>query len=122
MVLCKDIGKNYEEIAAQYLKKRGYKIIGRNYFVAGIGEIDIIAKDGKILVFAEVKFRSGKDYGSPSQFVNKSKQLKITKTALCYVKENKIRSDIRFDVVSICADDVEHIKNAFCTDDKNYYF
>ncbi len=122
MVLCKDIGRDYEQMAAAYLKKCGYKIIERNYFVPDIGEIDIIAKDKFFLVFVEVKFRSSKDYGAPGQFVNKSKQLKITKTALCYIKKNNIRPNIRFDVVSICANRLEHIKNAFCIEDKNYYF
>ena len=117
-----DIGKNYEQIAVKYLKNLGYKIIEQNYRLLPIGEIDIIVKDKKTLVFVEVKFRQNKDYGNPSEFVNKSKQLKITKTALYYIKINSIKSDIRFDVISICNDDIEHIKNAFCIDNKNYYF
>lgn len=117
-----DIGKNYEQIAVKYLKDLGYKIIEQNYRLLPIGEIDIIVKDKKTLVFVEVKFRQNKDYGNPSEFVNKSKQLKITKTALYYIKINSIKSDIRFDVISICNDDIEHIKNAFCIDNKNYYF
>lgn len=117
-----DIGKNYEELAVKYLKDLGYKIIERNYLISDIGEIDIIVKDKKTLVFVEVKFRRNKDFGNPSEFVNKSKQLKITKTSLCYIKKNKIKTDIRFDVVSICNNNIEHIKNAFCIDNKNYYF
>ncbi|MFA6613351.1 MAG: YraN family protein [Endomicrobiia bacterium] len=122
MISNTDIGKNYEQIAVKYLKGLGYKIIEQNYRLLPIGEIDIIVKDKKTLVFVEVKFRQNKDYGNPSEFVNKSKQLKITKTALYYIKINSVKSDIRFDVISICNDDIEHIKNAFCIDNKNYYF
>ncbi|MDD3922309.1 MAG: YraN family protein [Endomicrobiaceae bacterium] len=122
MISNTDIGKNYEQIAVKYLKGLGYKIIEQNYRLLPIGEIDIIVKDKKTLVFVEVKFRQNKDYGNPSEFVNKSKQLKITKTALYYIKINSVKSDIRFDVISICNDDIEHIKNAFCVDNKNYYF
>ncbi|MDD3053622.1 MAG: YraN family protein, partial [Endomicrobiaceae bacterium] len=114
MISNTDIGKNYEQIAVKYLKGLGYKIIEQNYRLLPIGEIDIIVKDKKTLVFVEVKFRQNKDYGNPSEFVNKSKQLKITKTALYYIKINSVKSDIRFDVISICNDDIEHIKNAFC--------
>ena len=122
MISNTDIGKNYEQIAVKYLKGLGYKIIEQNYRLLPIGEIDIIVKDKKTLVFVEVKFRQNKDYGNPSEFVNKSKQLKITKTALYYIKINSVKSDIRFDVISICNDNIEHIKNAFCVDNKNYYF
>ncbi|MDD5102114.1 MAG: YraN family protein [Endomicrobiaceae bacterium] len=122
MISNTDIGKNYEQIAVKYLKNLGYKVIEQNYRLLPIGEIDIIVKDKKTLVFVEVKFRQNKDYGNPSEFVNKLKQLKITKTALYYIKINSVKSDIRFDVISICNDDIEHIKNAFCVDNKNYYF
>ncbi len=117
-----ETGKNYEKNAADYLKKSGFKIIEMNYLLPPVGEIDIIAKDKKTFVFVEVKFRKNKNFGSPCEFVNKSKQLKITKTALHYIKKNKIKNDIRFDVISICGEVTEHIKNAFCINDKNFYF
>lgn len=122
MNLNADTGKKYERAAAKFLKNLGYKIVEQNYRLLPFGEIDIIAKDKKILVFVEVKFRKNKSYGDPGEFVNESKQLKITKTALFYIKKNNVKSDIRFDVVSICNDEIEHIKNAFCISDKNYYF
>ncbi|MFA7074484.1 MAG: YraN family protein [Endomicrobiaceae bacterium] len=114
-------GKNYEKTAADYLKKSGYKIIEMNYRMLPVGEIDIIAKDKKTFVFVEVKFRKNHDFGCPAEFVNKSKQLKITKTALYYIKTNKLKSDIRFDVISICGGITEHIKNAFCINNGSYY-
>lgn len=116
-----DIGKNYEEVAVKYLKKSGYKIIEQNYRLK-IGEIDIIAKDKNTLIFVEVKYRQTKEFGTPSEFVNKQKQNKIIKTAIFYLKQNQITSDFRFDVVSICNDETEHIKNAFSPQISKYYF
>ncbi len=117
-----DIGKKYEQKAIDYLIKLNYKIIEQNFKLLPIGEIDIIAKDKGTMVFVEVKYRKNKNFGVPAEFVNKSKQHKITRTALCYIKKNKINADIRFDVISICQNEIEHIKNAFCIDNKRYYF
>ncbi len=115
-----DIGKKYEDEAVTFLKNLKYKIIEQNFKLLPIGEIDIIAKDKNTIVFVEVKYRKTKDFGTPAEFVTKSKQKKVIKTALCYIKQNKIKADIRFDVISICQTEIEHIKNAFCHD--NYFF
>lgn len=117
--LAVDIGKQYEQEAVRYLEKTGYKIVEQNFKLLPIGEIDIIAKKDKIIVFVEVKYRKSKNFGFPFEFVTKSKQKKVIKTALCYIKKNKIKADIRFDIISICGNDIEHIKNAFCPE--NYY-
>ena len=114
------IGKKHEDEAVNYLKKLNYKIIEQNFKLLPIGEIDIIAKDKKTFVFVEVKYRKTKEFGTPAEFVTKSKQKKVIKTALCYIKQNKIKADTRFDVVSICGTEIEHIKNAFCPE--NYFF
>ncbi|MBQ4179030.1 MAG: YraN family protein [Elusimicrobia bacterium] len=114
--LTTDIGKKYEDEAVNFLKKLNYKIIEQNFKLLPIGEIDIIAKDKKTIVFVEVKYRKTKEFGTPAEFVTKSKQNKVIKTALCYIKQNKIKADIRFDVISICQTEIEHIKNAFCPD------
>ena len=118
--LTTDIGKKHEDEAVNFLKKLNYEIIEQNFKLLPIGEIDIIAKDKDTIVFVEVKYRKNNLFGAPSQFVNKSKQQKVTRTALCYLKKNKIKSDIRFDVISICQNEIEHIKNAFTA--TNYYF
>ena len=115
-----DIGKKYEQEAVKYLKQKNYKIIEQNFKLLPIGEIDIIAKDKKTIVFIEVKYRKNKNFGLPCEFVTKSKQEKIIKTALCYLKQNKLKTDIRFDIISICGNDIEYIKNAFYSD--NYYY
>ena len=109
-----DIGKKHEDEAVRYLENLNYKIMEQNFKVLPIGEIDIIAKDKDTIVFVEVKYRKNKNFGTPAEFVRKSKQKKVIKTALCYIKQNKIKADIRFDVISICQTEIEHIKNAFC--------
>lgn len=118
--LTTDIGKKYELEAVKYLKQKGYKIIEQNFKLLPIGEIDIIAKDKKTLAFVEVKYRKNKNFGLPCEFVTKAKQKKIIKTALCYIKQNNIKADIRFDIVSICGDDIEYIENAFYCDNYSY--
>ena len=118
MGITTDIGNNYETVAAEFLTKLGYKIIEKNYRVK-VGEIDIIASEKKTIVFVEVKFRKNNNYGNPYEFVTTQKQQKIIKAALLYIKQHKLKTDFRFDVISICNDKIEHIKNAFSA---NRYF
>ncbi|MBO4473813.1 MAG: YraN family protein [Clostridiales bacterium] len=86
-----DIGKKSEEYVADYLEKRGCRILARNYSVHNVGEIDIICEfKGKVLVI-EVKSRDSRNrYGTPEEAVTKSKQNKIMQTTVLYCKENKI--------------------------------
>ena len=110
-------GKESESIAARYLKKNGYKILEQNYRNK-LGEIDIIAKDKKTLVFIEVKARKSDLFGNPKWAITPKKQRKISMVALYYLKATKqINTKARFDVVSISSAQakprVEIIKNAF---------
>jgi len=110
-------GKESEALATHYLKLSGYRILECNYRNR-IGEIDIIAKEGPVLVFVEVKARQTGRYGSPKNAVTPAKQLKISKTALAYLKKTgQLNSKARFDVVAIDArynpPDIEVVKNAF---------
>ena len=110
-------GEQSEALAANYLKLSGYRILERNYRNR-IGEIDIIARDGKSLVFIEVKARKTGRYGSPKTAVTPAKQAKISNTATLYLKETgQLNCKARFDVVAIDArynpPDIEVIKNAF---------
>ena len=112
-------GKQGEKIASQYLLKKGYSIIRKNYRSFS-GEIDIIAFDEaqRILVFIEVRFRSGNFQVDPLESVDYRKQEKIKKTALKFLSETKIPYDsVRFDVVGIVERDgrfeIEHVKDAF---------
>ncbi len=111
------LGKESESIAADHLKKLGYRILEKNYRNQ-LGEIDIIAKDKGTLVFVEVKARSSYRFGNPKWAVTQKKQKKISMVALYYLKGLKKRNvKARFDVVAIgYAKDnlkIEVVKNAF---------
>ncbi|MBR3898958.1 MAG: YraN family protein [Elusimicrobiaceae bacterium] len=106
-------GAQAETLAANYLQQKGYKILARNYR-KNCGEIDIIALDGKTLVFAEVKSRTSSAFGGPLAAITKSKQNKISATALCYIKENAPKFDsIRFDAICLLNGEMTHLPNAF---------
>jgi len=107
-----ELGKSGEDLAEKYLNKIGYKIIEKN-FKTKFGEIDIIAKDKKTIVFAEVKTRAGNAYGSPQSAVNFYKQKHLSLAAFTFIKKNSLKSDYRFDIIAICDDKIEHIENAF---------
>ena len=115
----RSIGNIGEDIAVKWLvKNKNYNILDRNYST-GYGEIDIIAEDGKALVFIEVKLRNGTDFGYPYEAVNKNKQRRICKAALRYVQEKYNNDDInmRFDVAEIINKDgvyyIRYTENAF---------
>lgn len=93
---------NYgEEIACQYLKKNGYKILERNYRIRG-GEIDIVAKDGETLVFIEVKTRYSYEYGPPAESMTPWKIKYLLKTARFYVQKiNWDDREYRLDFVGV---------------------
>lgn len=110
-------GESGESIAVKSLKKNGYQIIEQNYRCK-LGEIDIIARDGRVLAFIEVKARRTGDFGGPKWAVTPRKQRKISMVALKYLKETEqMEKKARFDVVAIRLlpgdPDVEIIKNAF---------
>ncbi|MBP5403858.1 MAG: YraN family protein [Elusimicrobiaceae bacterium] len=104
-----------EAQAADYLTSKGYQIVARNYQAAG-GEIDLVARLKKTLVFVEVKQRSYSAFGGPVAAVTKAKQLRIAKTAVQFIKTHPDISyeDIRFDVICILPKATEQIENAFC--------
>lgn len=94
-------GNAGEELAVSFLKKTNHLICDRNY-KKSTGEIDIISRDGETLVFTEVKYRKNLDYGYPREAVNRTKQKRIMKTALWYLKEKKLEDiNVRFDVIEI---------------------
>ena len=95
------IGKKAEDIAALYLESKGYRVIEKRFWTRG-GEIDLVAKDEEALVFVEVKYRSGRSFGGPEEFVTKEKQRKIRIAAMHYVAGTKTEDvPIRFDVVAL---------------------
>ena len=99
--------------ARRFLKKKKYKIIKNNYRTQ-FGEIDIIAVDKNYLVFVEVKTRTSTVYGSASQAVNQNKQRHIKNVALYFLKQNNLlESNVRFDVIEVYDNEINHIENAF---------
>jgi len=111
-------GKIGEQLATDYLKKNGFLIIERNYRQK-CGEIDIIARDKKTLVFIEVKTRKSNKFGSPFEAVTTRKQQQIARTAQNYLFRNKLfNKSARFDVIGITFSrsgkpSIELIQNAF---------
>jgi len=110
----KKIGFAYEQVAAEYLEKMGYSILKRNFYTK-FGELDMIARDGKYLVFVEVKFRSGDRGGHPLEAVDKRKQMRMKKAAQFYLLRYGFpeNTPCRFDVVGILKEEIFYIKNAF---------
>lgn len=98
----KELGKKGEEIAEKYLRNWNYKILEKNYRCGKLGEIDIVAYEGRTLVFVEVKTRKTEEFGTAEEAVDFRKQEKIRKLAQYYIHKNKLKEvEVRFDVVSI---------------------
>ena len=113
----KELGKKGEELAFRFLKKRGYRIIEKNYSCK-MGEMDLIATEKDTLVFIEVKTRTSTLFGPPQLAVNSSKQRQLSKVALNFLKEKNLEDvRARFDVVAILVgpkgEEIELIKDAF---------
>ena len=114
----KKLGTMGEQLALEFLKNQKYQILSAN-FRCPYGEIDIIAKDNRTIVFVEVKTRSSLHFGKGMEAVNHYKQQKLRKAALCYLNENNSAfADLRFDVIDILIKEnslmeLIHIKNAF---------
>ncbi len=108
------IGAEYEKLAAEYLEKEGYRILEYNYRCR-TGEIDLIAREGKYLVFLEVKYRSGTSMGNALEAVNYRKQSVIRKVAQHYLMMHHFPEDqpCRFDVVGITGNELTLIRDGF---------
>ena len=105
------VGKLGEVHTEQYLVEQGYEILARNAVFPGT-EIDLIALDGGVVVFVEVKVRKGGAYGREA--VTPAKQKRICKGALLYMAKNNLTErQARFDVIEIRGAKLTHIKDAF---------
>lgn len=111
-------GQRTEAMALKFLRRRGLKIIDKN-FRARCGEIDLIMRDQECLVFVEVRYRHNTHYGSSIETIGLAKQRKIIKTAEYYLLKNQklARLTCRFDIIAIDTDkhgiDIKWVKNAF---------
>lgn len=111
------LGKEGERVAERYLQKKGYKLVERNYRCKA-GELDLIVLDRGVVVFVEVKTRTGRGFGSPLEAVEFRKQRKMIQAAQFFLAERGLQQrDARFDVVGVSWPGrepiVEHIENAF---------
>ncbi len=112
------IGKSAEDLALNYLEKRGLKLITRNFRLRS-GEIDLIMRQKSILVFVEVRYRSNSDQMLPEETVNFSKRARLIKTAGFYLQKQQHPwyDQIRFDVIAINQQQqINWIINAFDLD------
>ena len=122
------LGDRGERAAVKYLKQQGFRIVAKQYRNS-YGEVDIIAQDGKTMVFVEVKTRTSTNDGQPFEAVDLRKQEKITRVALAWLKQNKrLEQPARFDVVSILWPDdkgepqIQHFRNAFEATGRGQFF
>ena len=108
------LGQEQEECASKALEKAGYTILCRNYRCRA-GEIDLIAKHRKMLVFIEVKYRKTNKSGYPEEAVDSRKQKQIRKVAAWYMTEHHLPEDTlcRFDVVAVTPAEIRVYQNAF---------
>lgn len=91
-----------ERLAAEFLRRKHYKILACNY-KCRFGEIDLIARTRREVVFVEVKLRKNALYGEAREFVGRQKQERIRTTAMLWLQENPTELQPRFDVVEIYA-------------------
>ncbi len=109
-----------EALAAEYLRKKHYRVIASGYH-SRFGEIDLIVQDKKFLVFVEVKLRKSADFARAMEYVDRRKQDKIRVTASLYLAENPTKLQPRFDVIEIYAPEgtatlrpeINHMEDAF---------
>lgn len=112
------LGQRGEQMAELFLQQKGYLVLERNVRTRQ-GEIDLIARDGDVLVFVEVRTRTGTAYGTAAESVTWRKQRKLRELALAYLQNRaKPVPRFRFDVVAICcrpdqSPEIEHIVHAF---------
>ena len=107
-------GISGEVEAKNYLLSKKYIILATNVNFPNIGELDIVAMDGKILVFVEVRTRSDDAYGTPFESITKFKIKKIVAASRRFLANNKIRCEgYRYDVIGIFHGKITHIENAF---------
>lgn len=111
-----DLGKKGEQLAQDYLLKKGYEILERNYTYRK-AEVDIIAKLKDTLAVVEVKTRSTSDFGNPQDFVKPKQIQNLVKAVDKYIHVNGINLEVRFDIIAIVKEGggykIEHLEDAF---------
>ncbi|MGN6109470.1 MAG: YraN family protein [Kofleriaceae bacterium] len=107
------LGARAEEAAARLLLDRGYRIVERNYRCAS-GELDLVARDGDVLVFVEVRSRADGEHGEAAEMIDRRKQRQVSRVAAHYLAARcPAFEQARFDVVAITGDQLELIQDAW---------
>ncbi|NLM36504.1 MAG: YraN family protein [Firmicutes bacterium] len=121
------LGNYGEYIARQLLEEQGYRILHQKYYTR-YGELDLIAKAGKQIVFIEVKTRSGKTYGGGLEAITKRKRIRMVRAALYYLQQHSYQDlPCRFDIIALDLDrqgnllGYQLITDAFGVEGGNYY-
>lgn len=117
MAIHNAIGKRGEELAKAHLIDNGYKILQTNWRYRR-AEVDIIAMDGEVMVFVEVKTRTADAFGKPEEFITEKKELLLADAASAYMEKSGHDWEIRFDFISIIIQSdqhhtIDHFKDAF---------
>ncbi len=112
-----DIGQQGEEMARDYLTKKGYKILHNN-FRSSNSEVDIVAEWENQLIFVEVKTRSSVSFGQPEIFVSQEKKRHMKKVARGYIHYINFNGEVRFDIISVVLEpqkevQITHFEDAF---------
>lgn len=111
-----ELGRNGEQEAARFLLNEGYEIVESNWRFKH-EEIDLIVKRDRFLVFVEVKSRSSKDFGHPSEAVSKSKIDHLLEASNAYLEVHDLDIEVRFDVITVVFEngnsELEHFEDAF---------
>ena len=114
------LGAFGEDAACRYLRRRGYKILDRNY-ACRLGEVDIVARKGRFVVFVEVKLRKNADFGAAAEYVTAAKQRRVILTAERWLQLHPVELQPRFDVVEVYAPagldtkkpEIHHLEDAY---------
>ncbi len=115
----KTIGDLGEDLARRWIWTRGMKVLFRQFKAKGGGEVDIVVRDGEVLVFCEVKTRTSTQFGRPADAVDREKQQLITRGANAWIQElGFLPLLFRFDILEVILSDgeipvINHIPNAF---------
>ncbi|MGF7082010.1 YraN family protein [Mucilaginibacter sp. UYCu711] len=112
-----DLGRHGESLAKAHLEAAGYEILDVNW-THGKAEIDLIAYKDKVIIFAEVKTRTGNGFGEPEDFVDIRKQKLLAYAADEYIYLKDHQGEVRFDIIAILFNDkinykLNHIEDAF---------
>jgi len=110
-------GEIAEDRACEILKEEGYEIVARNWRCR-TGEIDIIARDGQVLAFVEVKARRTEAFGGPEMAVDRAKQRRIVSAARRFLSTTECELPIRFDVVTFIGAMARLYRDAFRVEDE----